>query len=167
VIAGRSGRVCTCLARISAGGSSSSVLNASESARGCSVTVVVLTLAKRSGAGANDRERMAMSETGVPPHCTGQRHCTDRRPGRARLGAADERGDAARPIRDNGAAFQPGKTGVSCQIVAKAWMCRLGVHKYVKRHDSPDPSHRVCIRCRRQRPGMAWSELFARFGVGG
>jgi hypothetical protein len=71
------------------------------------------------------------------------------------------------PIRDNGAAFQPGETGVSCQIVGKAWMCRLGVHKYVKRHDSPDPSHRVCIRCRRQRLGMAWSELFARFGVGG
>ena len=67
VIAGRSGRACTCLARISAGGSSSSVLNASESAWGCSVKVVVLTLAKRSGAGANDREQTAMSETGVQP----------------------------------------------------------------------------------------------------
>jgi hypothetical protein len=35
--------------------------------------------------------------------------------------------------------------------VVTSWKCRVGLHKYVRRHNMSDPNHQVCIRCRKER----------------
>jgi hypothetical protein len=59
---------------------------------------------------------------------------------------------------------RPCRVGVISSVVAKAWKCRVGLHRFWQRHDSPDPNHQVCVRCRKQRIGGAMGGLLARFG---
>lgn len=51
--------------------------------------------------------------------------------------------------------------------VATSWKCRLGLHKFVRRHNSSDPNHQICVRCRKERIATLMGGLFGRFGPGG
>lgn len=50
--------------------------------------------------------------------------------------------------------------------VASSWKCRLGLHKFVRRHNSADPNQQICVRCRRERVATVTGGLFGRFGPG-
>ena len=39
------------------------------------------------------------------------------------------------------------RTSVGSKGMKKPWKCRLGWHSWVRRHDTPDPSAQVCLRC--------------------
>ena len=49
------------------------------------------------------------------------------------------------------------RTGVISFAVAKSWKCRLGLHKFVRRHNSGDPNEQICVRCRKQRTRGTYS----------
>ncbi|MGZ8750591.1 MAG: hypothetical protein ACXWYP_06900 [Pseudonocardia sp.] len=51
--------------------------------------------------------------------------------------------------------------------MATSWKCRLGLHKFVRRHNSSDPNHQICVRCRKERIATLMGGLFGRFGPGG
>jgi len=40
--------------------------------------------------------------------------------------------------------------GVASDGMTKSWKCRLAWHSWVRRHDTQDPSARVCRRCGKQ-----------------
>jgi hypothetical protein len=43
----------------------------------------------------------------------------------------------------------------------------MGLHKYVRRHNSGDPNHQICVRCRKERIAGFMGGLGSRFGPGG
>jgi hypothetical protein len=56
--------------------------------------------------------------------------------------------------------------GVASPDVATSWKCRLGLHKYARRHHGhgSDPSHQVCVRCRKERIAGEVGGLLSRWG---
>ena len=56
--------------------------------------------------------------------------------------------------------------GVASPGVATSWKCRLGLHKYVRRHNSGDPNHQICVRCRKERVANAVGGLLSRWTGG-
>ena len=63
--------------------------------------------------------------------------------------------------------YAPQRVGVVSPGVATSWKCRLGLHKFVRRHHSSDPNHQICVRCRKECIGTLMGGLFGRFGPGG
>ena len=63
--------------------------------------------------------------------------------------------------------YAPQRVGVVSPGVATSWKCRLGLHKFVRRHHSSDPNHQISVRCRKERIGTLKGGLFGRFGPGG
>jgi hypothetical protein len=50
--------------------------------------------------------------------------------------------------------------------MVKAWRCRVGLHRYVRRHDTPDPNLQVCVHCGKHRIADAIWGVLGRRGPG-
>ncbi len=50
--------------------------------------------------------------------------------------------------------------------MARAWRCLLGLHRFVRRHDHPDPNMQVCAQCGKQRVADALWGVLGRRGPG-
>jgi hypothetical protein len=50
--------------------------------------------------------------------------------------------------------------------VAKPWKCRFGLHRFVQRHNSPDPNMQVCVQCGKHRIADALWGVLGRRGTG-
>jgi hypothetical protein len=50
--------------------------------------------------------------------------------------------------------------------MVKVRRCRVGLHRYVRRHDTPDPNLQVCVQCGKHRIADAIWGVLGRRGSG-